>query len=206
MLCQYEYNISSGQNIVSNIYNNNKAYNAKIGYNVNKAVYFCARFFRVNLVVCFDSMLPKYTSALLFTGINPSSERHIECFVGCWSLMTHGRKEPLQLGLNNSLWLRFKLNIKKLNAILYEANTYMFALRKTTTTQLTVNNILISILFDFGIWIIWNTNPSETSYNVENSSLIKRDNICMIYYMVSTVSFIPDICDIRQQTPFVSYM
>jgi hypothetical protein len=27
-------------------------------------------------------MLLKYTSALLFTGINPSSERHRECFVG----------------------------------------------------------------------------------------------------------------------------
>jgi hypothetical protein len=38
-LCQYEYNISNGQNIVSNIYNNNKASNAKIGYNVDKAVY-----------------------------------------------------------------------------------------------------------------------------------------------------------------------
>jgi hypothetical protein len=36
---------------VSNIYNNNKASNAKIGQNVNKAVYyFFARFFRVNLV------------------------------------------------------------------------------------------------------------------------------------------------------------
>jgi hypothetical protein len=30
---------------VSNIYNNNKASNAKIGQNVNKAVYFFARFF-----------------------------------------------------------------------------------------------------------------------------------------------------------------
>jgi hypothetical protein len=39
---------------VSNIYNNNKASNAKIGQNVNKAVYFFARFFRVNLVVCFN--------------------------------------------------------------------------------------------------------------------------------------------------------
>ena len=49
-----------------------------------------ARFFHVNLVVCFDSILPKYTSApfLLFSGINPSSERHIEICVGCWSLMT----------------------------------------------------------------------------------------------------------------------
>jgi hypothetical protein len=35
MLCQYEYNISNGQKIVSNIYNNNKASNAKIGQNVN---------------------------------------------------------------------------------------------------------------------------------------------------------------------------
>jgi hypothetical protein len=42
-----------------------KASNAKVGQNVNKAVYFFARFFRVNLVVCFDSILPKYTSALL---------------------------------------------------------------------------------------------------------------------------------------------
>jgi hypothetical protein len=189
---------------VSNIYNNNKASNAKICYNVNKAVYFCARFFRVNLVVCFDSILPKYTSALLFTGINPSSERHRECFVGCWSLMTYmaGRIHCNCPGLNNSLWWRFKLNIKKLNAILYKSNTYIFALRKTT--QLTVNNILISILFDFRILIIWSKHPSETSYNVENSSLIKRDNICMIYYRVSTVWFIPDSCDIRQQTPFLS--
>jgi hypothetical protein len=55
---------------------------------VNKAVYFFARFFRVNLVVCFDSILPKYTSALLFSEINPLSERRRELFVGCWSLMT----------------------------------------------------------------------------------------------------------------------
>jgi hypothetical protein len=48
------------------IYNNNKASNAKIGQNINKAVYFFACFFHVNLVVCFDSILPKYTSALLF--------------------------------------------------------------------------------------------------------------------------------------------
>ena len=33
---------------------------------VNKAVYFFARFFRVNLVVCFDSILPKYTSPYFF--------------------------------------------------------------------------------------------------------------------------------------------
>jgi hypothetical protein len=82
-LCQYEYNISNGQKIVSNIYNNNMASNAKIDQNVNKAVYFFACFFCVNLVVCFDSILPKYTSALLFSGINPSSERHRELFVGC---------------------------------------------------------------------------------------------------------------------------
>jgi hypothetical protein len=50
--------------------------------------HFFARFFRVNLVVCFDSILPKYTSALLFSGINPSSERHRELFAGCWSLLT----------------------------------------------------------------------------------------------------------------------
>jgi hypothetical protein len=62
---------------VSNIYNNNKASNAKIGQNVNKAVYFFARFFRVNLVICFDSILSKYTSALLFSGINPSSENFL---------------------------------------------------------------------------------------------------------------------------------
>jgi hypothetical protein len=63
------------QKIASNIYNNNKASSAKIGQNVNKAVYFFARFFRVNIVVCFDSILPKYTSTLLFSGINPSPER-----------------------------------------------------------------------------------------------------------------------------------
>jgi hypothetical protein len=63
---------------MGNIYNNNKASNAKIGQIVNKAVYFFVRFFRVNLVVCFDSILPKYTSALLFSAINPSSERHRE--------------------------------------------------------------------------------------------------------------------------------
>ena len=45
MLCQYEYNISNGQKIVSNIYNNNKASNAKIGQNVNKTVYFVHVFF-----------------------------------------------------------------------------------------------------------------------------------------------------------------
>ena len=56
-------------------------------------------------------------------------------------------------GLNNSLWWCSKLNIKKWNAILYKTNTYIFALRKTTT-ELTVNNIFISILFDFRIWII----------------------------------------------------
>jgi hypothetical protein len=63
--------------LVSNIYNNNKASNAKIGQNVNKAGFFFT-LFRVNLVACFDSILPKYTSALLFSGINPSSERHRE--------------------------------------------------------------------------------------------------------------------------------
>ena len=80
---------------------NNKASNAKIGQNVNKAVYFFAR---VNLVVCFDSILPKYTSALLFWGINPSSERHRELFVGCWSLMTSmgGNSHCICPGLNNS--------------------------------------------------------------------------------------------------------
>jgi hypothetical protein len=125
-LCQYEYNISNGQKIVSNIYNNNKASNAKIGQNVNKAVYFFARFFRVNLVVCFDSILPKYTSALLFSDINPSSERHRKLFVGCWSLMTSmgGNSHCNCHGLNNSLWWRSKLNIKKWNAILYKTNTY----------------------------------------------------------------------------------
>jgi hypothetical protein len=55
---------------------------AKIDQNVNKAVYFFARFFRVNLVVYFYSIPPtgKYTSALLFWGINSSSERHRELF------------------------------------------------------------------------------------------------------------------------------
>jgi hypothetical protein len=36
--------ISNGQKIMSNIYNNNKASNAKIGQNVNKVVYFFAHF------------------------------------------------------------------------------------------------------------------------------------------------------------------
>ena len=142
---------------MSNIYKNNKASNAKIGQNVNKAVYFFARFFRVNLVVYFYSIPPtgKYTSALLFWGINSSSERHRELFVGCWSLMTSmdGRSHCNCPGLNNSLWWRFKLNIKKWNAILHKVNTYIFALRKTTT-QFTVDNIFISILFDFRILII----------------------------------------------------
>ena len=48
------------ENSVQYIYNNDKASNAKIGQNVNKAGFFFARFFRVNLVVCFDSILPKY--------------------------------------------------------------------------------------------------------------------------------------------------
>ena len=104
--CQYEYNISNGQKVVSNIYNNNKASNAKISQNVNKAVYFFARFFRVNLVVWFNSILPKYTSALLFSGINPSSEPHRELFVGwrCTSLMTYmgGNSHCDCPGLNNS--------------------------------------------------------------------------------------------------------
>jgi hypothetical protein len=47
-LCQYEYNIINGQKIVSNINNNNKASNAKIGQNVIKAGGFFACFFRVN--------------------------------------------------------------------------------------------------------------------------------------------------------------
>ena len=96
-------------------------------------------------MVCFDSILPKYTSALLFSEINPSSERHRELFVGCWSLMTSmgGRSHCNCPGLNNSLWWRSKLNIKKWNAILYKASTYIFALRKTTTTQLAINNIFI---------------------------------------------------------------
>jgi hypothetical protein len=69
--------------------------------------------------------------------INPSSE-HRELFVGCWSLMTSmgGNSHCNCPGLNNSLWWRSKLNIKKWNAILYKTNTYIFALRKTTTTQL----------------------------------------------------------------------
>ncbi len=28
----------------------------------------------------------------------------------------------------------------------------------------------------------------------------------MVYYRVRTVSFIPDSCDIRQQTPFLSFI
>jgi hypothetical protein len=40
---------------VSNIYNNNKASNAKIGQNVNKAVYFFANFCRVICIsISFD--------------------------------------------------------------------------------------------------------------------------------------------------------
>jgi hypothetical protein len=35
-----------------------------------------------------------------------------------------------------------------------QTNTYIFALRKTTTTQLTVNNIFINILFDFRMQVI----------------------------------------------------
>ena len=139
---------------MSNIYNNNKTSNAKIGYNVNKAVYFCARFFRINLVVCFDSILPKYTSALLFTGINPSSERHRECFVGCWSLMTYmaGRSHCNCPGLINPLWWRFKLNIKKLNAILYKSNTYIFALRKTTQLTLIIFWSVFYLIFVFELF------------------------------------------------------
>ena len=76
----------------------------------------------------------------------------------CWMLKFtdfHGRKEPLQLSrAESSHWWRPKLNIKKWNAILYKTNTYIFALRKTTTIQLTVNNIFISILFDFRMQII----------------------------------------------------
>ena len=108
-------------------------------------------------MVCFNSIQPKYTSALLFSGINPSSERHREIFVGCWSLTTSmaGRSHCNYPRLNNLLWWHSKLNIKKWNAILYKTNTYIFALRKTT--QLTVNNIFISILFDFRIWIIYNS-------------------------------------------------
>jgi hypothetical protein len=49
-------------------HNNNKVPNAKIGQNVNKAVHFFARFFRVNLVVCFDSILPKYCCIILGIG------------------------------------------------------------------------------------------------------------------------------------------
>ena len=99
-----DHNISNGQKIVSNIYNNNKASNAKIGQNVNKTVYFFARFFHVNLVVWFDSILPKYTSVLLFSEINSSSEHHRELFVGCWSLMTSmgGNSHCNCSGLNNS--------------------------------------------------------------------------------------------------------
>ena len=86
--------------------------------------------FHVNLVVCFGSILPKYTSALLFSGINPSSEHHREHFVGCWSLLTSmGRRSHCNCpGLNNlhtSLWWHSKLNIKKWNAILYK-QTHIF--------------------------------------------------------------------------------
>jgi hypothetical protein len=75
----------------------------KIWSKCKQSGFFYARFFRVNLVVCFDSILPKYTSALLFSGINPS-ERHREIFVGCWSLTTSmaGRSHCNCPGLNNS--------------------------------------------------------------------------------------------------------
>ena len=157
---------------MSNIYNNNKASNAKIGQNVNRAVNFFARFFRVNLVVCFDYILPKYTSALLFTGINPSSERHRELFVGCWSLLTSmgGRSHCNCPGLNN---LHTKIPLK-IYAILYKTNTYIFALRKTTTTQLIVNNIFISILFDFRMQFVQPGTPRTSDIESRISYLESR--------------------------------
>jgi uncharacterized membrane protein len=94
--------------------NKNKASNAKIGQNVNKAVYFFARFFRVNLVVCFDSILPKYTSALLFGGINPSPEHHRELFI---------RK-------SNMILIEILLTISCVVVVFLNAKIYVFALYK----------------------------------------------------------------------------
>ena len=56
-------------------------------------------------MVYFYSIPPtgKYTSALLFWGINSSSERHRELFVGCWSLLPSmgGRSHCNCPALNN---------------------------------------------------------------------------------------------------------
>jgi hypothetical protein len=56
---------------VSNIYNNNKAFNAKIGQNVNKAVYFFACFFHVNLVVCLIIFLSVFYLIFVFELFSP---------------------------------------------------------------------------------------------------------------------------------------
>ena len=82
-------------------------------------------------------------------------------FIVCWNLITSmgGRSHCNCPRLNNSLWWHSKLNIKK---ILYKTYTYIFALRKPTTTQLTINNIFISIWFDFRIrQLQWLSPPME---------------------------------------------
>jgi hypothetical protein len=60
-----------------------------------------------------------------------------------------------------------------------QTNTYIFVLRKTTTIQLTVNNIFISILFDFRMQIIQSgkvamapsTNGKSVNFSIQQKVL-----------------------------------
>ena len=73
-------------------------------------------------------------------------------------------------GLNN---LHTKIPLK-IYAILYKTNTYIFALRKTTTTQLIVNNIFISILFDFRMQFVQPGTPRTSDIESRISYLESR--------------------------------
>ena len=62
----------------------------------------------------------------------------------------------------------------KIYVILYKTNTYIFALRKTTTTQLIVNNIFISILFDFRMLFVQPGTPRTSDIESRISYLESR--------------------------------
>jgi hypothetical protein len=80
---------------------------------VNKAGGFFARFFRVNLVVCFDSILPKYTSLQHPSIVESMREMEVE-----------------------------------------SEKSFVFQNVTEQNVEKIVNNISISILFDFRMQII----------------------------------------------------
>jgi hypothetical protein len=88
-------------------------------------------------VVCFDSILPKYTSALLFSGINPSSERHRELFVDAevyrlpWSEGTIATVSGwiICIRKSNKILIKILLTVSCV-VVFLNAKIYVFALYK----------------------------------------------------------------------------